>query len=70
MSRYHSSGSKGQHIQLIAYDHYRLSWVVDRYYAGSRLRHPTVYSRDTDRAGAERFAKRWEIAMPEAKPTV
>jgi len=45
-------------------DEYVISWTVDRYYKGSRLRHPLGRSRDTDRKGALRFAKKWNIAMP------
>lgn len=67
MSRHHSSGSKGHWIARVGFDHYRLSWIVDRYYEGSRLRFPTAYRRDTDKAGAERFARRWGVTMPEAR---
>lgn len=67
MGRYSSNGSYGHHIRRIAEGHFRLSWTVDRYYANSRLRHPRTATRDTDTAGAERFAKRWDIAMPETK---
>lgn len=64
MGRYRSSGSYGHDIQRIGPDHYRLHWTVDRYYASSRLRHPRLSSRDTDLAGAIRFAKRWELPTP------
>jgi len=64
MSRHRSSGSRGHHISRIEYDCYRLSWVVDRYYAGSRLRHPRASTRVTDFAGAMRFAKKWDIPEP------
>lgn len=64
MSRFSSAGSYGHSIKRLFLDGYRLSWVVDRYYAGSRLRFPTSYSRETDLAGAKRFAKKWEIAEP------
>ncbi|AET42315.1 hypothetical protein SDSG_00050 [Ruegeria phage DSS3-P1] len=64
MSRWSSSGSKGHHIERLFHDCYRLSWTVDRYYSRSRLRHPTRYSRDTDEAGARRFAKKWGVNMP------
>lgn len=43
---------------------YRLHWSVDRYYAGSRLRYPRSCTRDTDLAGALRFAKRWNLPRP------
>lgn len=47
---------------------YRLSWTIDRYYAGSRLRFPTTMRRDTDEKGARRFAKKWDIQFPEKDP--
>lgn len=56
--------SYGQHIQRIAADHYRLSWTVDHKYPSSRLRFPRSHSRDTDKAGAKRFAKKWRLSMP------
>lgn len=61
MSRHGSARSYGHRIRCIDPGTFRLSWTVDRYYPGSRLRFPTGYSRDTDRAGAIRFAKRWGI---------
>ena len=64
MSRFSSSGSYGHAIQHIGPDHYRLHWTVDRYYSGSRLRFPRGSSRDTDLAGAKRFAKRWKLPEP------
>jgi hypothetical protein len=51
-------------IERIGPDHYRLSWVIDRKYAGSRLRFPTTYWRDTDEAGARKFAKKWGVKFP------
>jgi hypothetical protein len=65
MSRHRSSGSRGHHIERLCPGCYRLSWTVDRYYATSRLRFPTRYSRDTDEAGAVRFAKKWNVPLPE-----
>jgi hypothetical protein len=64
VSRLRSSGSYGHAIQKLGRDCYRLSWVVDRYYPDSRLRYPRTTTRDTDLAGAVRFAERWEIARP------
>lgn len=61
MSRHSSTPAYGQRITKVSYDHYRLSWVVDRYYASSRLRHPTAYRRDTDKEGAKRFAAKWGL---------
>jgi hypothetical protein len=65
MSRHRSASSYAHAIRKIGDRHYRLSWTVDRHYANSRLRHPRDFTRDTDRIGAERFAKRWKIAMPQ-----
>lgn len=59
MSRYKSASAYGHAISEIGWGDYRLHWVVDRYYAGSRQRHPRPCHRDTDKAGAIRFAKRW-----------
>lgn len=64
MGRYSPSTSYGHRVSLIDTNCYRLSWVVDRYYEGSRLRHPTTTTRDTDLAGAKRFAAKWNIAIP------
>lgn len=64
MSRHRSAGSYGHAVQRIGHDFYRLHWTVDRYYTGSRLRFPRGCSRDTDLAGAKRFAKRWGCAEP------
>lgn len=61
MGRFSSSGSKGHRIRRIGRDHYRLSWTVDRYYPDSMLRWPRRCTRDTDEAGARRFAKRWSL---------
>lgn len=68
MSRHRSAGSYGHAISRVAADHYRLSWTVDFYYSSSRLRHPRSSNRDTDEAGARRFAARWGINFdPDAK---
>lgn len=64
MSRYSSAKAYGQTISRIGGGYFRMHWTVDRYYKGSRLRHPTGYTRDADRKGAERFCKKWGIDMP------
>lgn len=56
--------SYGHRIQRFAADHFRLSWTVDFKYPSSRLRWPRGFTRDTDAAGAARFAKRWGIKVP------
>lgn len=67
MSRYHPSRSTNHCIAQFGPDDFRISWVVDFYYSGSRLRWPRQFSRDTDRAGAKRFAKRWNLAWDDAQ---
>lgn len=65
MSRNRSSGSYGHSISALGGGDYRLHWAVDRHYAGSRLRFPRTCHRDTDTAGAIRFAQKWEVTrMP------
>jgi hypothetical protein len=54
-------------IHYIGFDHYRLSWSYDHYYRDSNLRHPRRVRRDTDLKGAERFAKKWDLTVPEPK---
>lgn len=54
----------GHRIQRIDDDFYRLSWTVDHKYANSRLRYPRAMSRDSDAAGAKRFAKKWDLELP------
>ncbi len=61
MSRYRSSGSHGQHIRKAGEDWFVISWTVDFYYPTSRLRFPRTFRRNTDLAGAKRFAKRWKL---------
>jgi hypothetical protein len=78
MSRYSRPSSYGHRVRYVPeWDYYRLSWTSDRYYEGSQLRHPYVRTRDTDRKGAERFAKKWKVEIlndpkkavpPPAKP--
>lgn len=64
MSRHFSGGSYAHAIRRFGPDHFRVSWTVDRYVSGSRLRFPTTYSRDTDHAGAARFARKWDLPEP------
>lgn len=64
MGRHRSSGSYGHVVRKMGDDWYRIFWTVDRFYSGSRLRFPRGSSRDTDLAGAKRFAKRWGLSKP------
>jgi hypothetical protein len=61
MGRYSENPSYDHRICRIAHDCFKISWVCDRYYSGSRLRFPRVTSRITDERGARRFAKRWTL---------
>lgn len=62
-----SRSSYGHRITRVMGDCYRLSWSFDVKLKGSRLRWPRTMTRDTDEAGALRFAKKWNIAMPNDK---
>lgn len=64
MGRWTKGVSYAHHIQRIGPDHYRLSWAYDRFIKGSRLRFPQTTQRDTDFAGAKRFAGRWGLEEP------
>jgi hypothetical protein len=57
----------GHCIKRLTHDDFRLSWVYNKRVAnrGRHLIWPTRITRDTDRAGAERFAKKWGCPMPE-----
>ena len=67
MSRHSSAGSYG-HVIIAVYrlEEFELRFTVDYYYE-QRGRFPRTFHRFTDRAGAERFAKRWGVAMPEGR---
>jgi hypothetical protein len=64
MIRHRPAKSYGHRVQFLGVDHFRVSWTVDFYYPASRLRHPRGFSRDTDRTGAIKFAKRWNLQWP------
>lgn len=59
------SGSHNHGVKKIGPDHYRLSWEVDRRSKSVRYRLPTRHTRDTDEAGAKRFAKKWGCEVKE-----
>ncbi|MGN6146288.1 MAG: hypothetical protein ACTHOP_22165 [Mesorhizobium sp.] len=61
MGRYSKSSAYGHRVHDMGWGLFRISWIVDRYYPNSRLRHPVTYSRDTDRNGAIRFADKWNV---------
>ena len=58
-----SSNSYGHKIVYERPDEYVLIWYFDT--KSGRLRHPHKRVRDTNRRGAERFAKKWGVALPE-----
>ena len=63
MGRYSPGRSYGHKCLPLGDTAYSISWAIDRYYPDSRLRHPTRYTRFTDKAGAERFCKKHGITM-------
>lgn len=65
MSRYRSVGATHFYCEKLGSDWYCLHWTVDRYYEGSRLRHPVGYTRDTDLVGARRFCKKHDLHFEE-----
>lgn len=60
-----NSGGYAHRIAYLGHDCYQISWGYDLKFIGSRLRYPKRMVRDTDKAGAERFAKKWQLQMPE-----
>jgi len=66
MGRFSPGHSYGHHCRVIQPDDtFEISWVVDFYYQGSRLRYPRTFRRITDTRGARRFCKRWELPWEE-----
>jgi len=57
-----NSGGYDHHIRKIDRDFYEISWRYDNSYG--RIRYPRTMRRDTDRKGAERFAKKWGLKLP------
>jgi hypothetical protein len=67
MSRYRRRGSYNHWVRRMGHDWFRIGWTLDYYYTGSRLRFPRGFNRDTDFAGARRFAKHWNLPAPMAQ---
>jgi Uri superfamily endonuclease len=63
MSRFGAGKATSPHLKRMGPDHWRMSWTVDYYYKNSMLRWPRRFSRDTDDAGAKRFAKKHGIVL-------
>ena len=64
MSVTRNSRAYGHSYARMDDDWYRLRWCIDYKYPRSRLRHPRWFQRDTDLAGAKRFAKKWKLPPP------
>ena len=58
------SGGSRHRIHYDGWGIYTLSWRYEVKYSGSRLLSHRSMSRTTDKKGAERFAKKWNIPMP------
>jgi len=65
MGRFSGGGSYDHSIKRMSWGDFRIYWTVDFYYSGSRMRFPRVFYRDTNKAGAKRFAKKWGCNSPE-----
>ena len=63
MSRFNSSGAYNFCCRALSDGDYRISWTVDYYYDGYRLRYPRRFSRITDNKGASRFCKNHNIEI-------
>ncbi len=50
---------------IFYFNGYVIAWRQDRHYYQSNIIEPMTIRRETDRAGAERFAKKWGVPMPE-----
>jgi hypothetical protein len=67
MGRFSRNPSYGHRIAAFSFGGYRISWVVDFYYDGSRQRHPRRFVRDVDDVGAKRFCKKWNVSIPQTQ---
>ena len=63
MGRFSISQSYDHKCLHIGDDTYSISWTVDRYYAGDRLRHPVRTRRITDEVCAQRFCKKHNVSV-------
>jgi len=52
-------------IEWLAPNASSISWELDKNAMGSRLRYPVRRRSVTDRKGAERFAAKWGLVVPE-----
>lgn len=56
------AGGYGHRIRQAGDGMFWIAWSFDIKHG--RIRYPQNRSRHTDRKGAERFAKRWDVPMP------
>lgn len=61
------AGGYGHRIAKTGEGEYRVSWSYDTKYPDSKTRYVKRSSRYVDKAGAERFCKKWKIKMPEER---
>lgn len=64
MSRHRAASAYNHYIRYFGPGDYQIGWTVDYYYPTSRQRHPRSFRRNTDLAGAQRFAKRHNLKDP------
>lgn len=60
MGRHSPGKAYGQWCKKLTWS-YQIGWTVDFYYASSRLRHPRSFVRNTERANAKRFCKKYNL---------
>ncbi len=61
------TGGYGHRIRYLGLGVYELSWSHDIRFTGVRHRTVRAIRRDTDRRGAERFARKCGCAIPETR---
>jgi hypothetical protein len=64
MGRYSGNTSYGHRWRKIGVNEFIISWIYDKYYAGSRLRFPQHRDKYVDLKGCIKFCKKWGIEQP------
>lgn len=59
------TGGSGHRILRLGGGDYEIAWSYEVKFTGSRLLFHRTMRRVTDRKGAERFAKRWGVRIPD-----
>jgi len=65
MSRYSRQTSRNHGCQKLGDDTFIISWIIDYYYSGDRLRYPRGFSKITNSSKATKFCKKHGILFPE-----